>query len=156
MLLAATAQAAPALDPTAGAIFSPAQAKQLLHQCSRSVPSATDFWQPDATTIRGLEARLPNALTAIWQDHRRADSNAPSQPVFNFGRQYAGLIVGGRKIVYVNVFPNDMTDFDGKKPVRYDWKSKPVIVCDGGDNFFGIEYDPETKTFSHFEFNGYA
>jgi hypothetical protein len=134
MLLAATAQAAPALDPTAGAIFSPAQAKQLLHQCSRSVPSATDFWQP----------------------HRRADSNAPSQPVFNFGRQYAGLIVGGRKIVYVNVFPNDMTDFDGKKPVRYDWKSKPVIVCDGGDNFFGIEYDPETKTFSHFEFNGYA
>ena len=30
------------------------------------------------------------------------------------------------------------------------------MVCDGGPAFFGVEYDPKTKTFTHFAFNGIA
>jgi hypothetical protein len=37
---------------------------------------------------------------------------------------------------------------------NFDWPSEPVVVCDGGPAFFGVEYDPEKKTFTHFEFNG--
>jgi hypothetical protein len=39
---------------------------------------------------------------------------------------------------------------------HFDWRRQIVAVCDGGPQFFGVEYDPDTKTFSHFEFNGIA
>ena len=63
--------------------------------------------------------------------------------------QYAGLIAGGRKFIYVNSFRGDVGDFPN-------WKTQPVMVCDGGDAFFGAEYDPQTKTFANFAFNGFA
>jgi hypothetical protein len=31
-----------------------------------------------------------------------------------------------------------------------------IFVCDGGDDFWGLEYDPESKAFSALEFNGDA
>jgi hypothetical protein len=30
------------------------------------------------------------------------------------------------------------------------------MVCDGGNAFFGVEYDPKTKAFTHLVFNGTA
>jgi hypothetical protein len=78
-------------------------------------------------------------------------------PDMTFQRQYAGFVVGKRRIVYVNGFPRGAGDpaRDGTTAARnFDWHSEPVVVCDGGPGFFGVEYDPEKKTFTHFEFNG--
>jgi hypothetical protein len=30
------------------------------------------------------------------------------------------------------------------------------MVCDGGNGFFGVEYDPKTKVFTGLAFNGVA
>jgi hypothetical protein len=78
-------------------------------------------------------------------------------PAMTFQRQYGGLLVGKRRVVYVNGFPRGAGDpaMDGTAAARnFDWHREPVVVCDGGPAFFGVEYDPEKKTFTHFEFNG--
>ena len=41
-------------------------------------------------------------------------------------------------------------------PHRKDWTRKPIVVEDGGDCYFRIEYDSQTHTFSHLEINGEA
>jgi len=64
-----------------------------------------------------------------------------------FFRQYGGLIIGGRKIIYVNAFrmrPRGVND----------WHSRAFDICDGGSNFFGVEYNAESKSFGPFAFNG--
>ena len=37
-----------------------------------------------------------------------------------------------------------------------DWKSRAVIVCDGADAFWGVEFDPAAAIFLNLEFNGEA
>jgi hypothetical protein len=61
-------------------------------------------------------------------------------------RQYGGLMVSTHKLIYVNAFK--IRDING------DWRKRAISMCDGGPAFFGVEYDPAAKTFSHFEFNG--
>lgn len=143
LFLVSAAQAGPALDAQTRVIFPAAEGPTLLKQCSRSTPQVGGFWQPDAATVNELEGRLPGALLAIWPKHKKSDLNARANPPVRFGRQYVGLIVNGRKAIYVNTFPLDSVDWN-----------KPVQVCDGGDSFFGAEYDPSAKTFSDFQFNG--
>jgi hypothetical protein len=151
------ALALPPLDPKDGAIFPEARAKDLLNQCSRAAPGPVEgTWAPSARQIKELEARLPEALDNVFA--KRGGYKNRSR---DFLRQYAGFIVHGRKIVYMNAFPRwllgeEKSFFDQRKILPPDWRSKAQGVCDGGPAFFGVEYDPATKTFSHFEFNGLA
>ncbi len=63
-------------------------------------------------------------------------------------RQYIGIIRSGRQFVYGNFFRYKIADHVP------DWKSAPVIFCDGGTSFFGIEFEKTTGRISHFQFNG--
>jgi len=151
------ALALPPLDPKDGAIFPEAHAKDLLRQCSRAAPGPVEgTWAPSAGQIKELETRLPEALDNVF-----AKRGAYRDRPHDFLRQYAGFIVHGRKIVYMNAFPRELLDeekgfFDQRKIAPPDWRSEAKGVCDGGPAFFGVEYDPATKTFSHFAFNGLA
>jgi hypothetical protein len=69
-------------------------------------------------------------------------------------RQYAGFISSGRKIIYVNALPRRDTESQMPDEPPEDWKHKALVMCDGGPQFFGVEYDPQTKAFSNFAFNG--
>jgi len=62
-------------------------------------------------------------------------------------RQYVGIIVGKRKLIYVNAFCDD-------KPPSY-WRERAVNVCDGGCSW-GVVYDIVTGEFSELELNGVA
>ncbi len=133
------------LDPKDGAVLPTHVAKELLNQCSRGAPKdITGIWVPSAKQVRELESRLPAALEAVALQR----GTGYGQPA-DFRRQYAGYVSGARKIIYVNAFPR------GAAGVRdFDWRRQVMQVCDGGPSFFGVEYDPRKKTFSHFEFNG--
>lgn len=138
------------LDPRDGTVLSGDNAKAMLHQCSRGAPEHADgLWQPNAAQIHDLEVRLPKALA----DATGKNPNNPSSP--GYGRQYAGLIVAGHKIIYVNAFPRGMNEAFDTPQEKNDWHTQPVVVCDGGPSFFGAEYDPATKTFANFAFNGF-
>ncbi|MBL6851819.1 MAG: hypothetical protein ISS15_19565 [Alphaproteobacteria bacterium] len=148
VLALAPAFAAPALDPATGFIMAPDHARDLLHQCSRNTPQGvTGTWQPAAAQIADLETRLPSAVVQAQPDVRGG-----------YGRQYADYVINGQKLIYVNAFPRGVLGDDfGKDPAVWNKAThQAVTVCDGGHDFFGVLYDPETKTFSHFAFNGFA
>jgi hypothetical protein len=144
---------AASLNPSDGAILPADESKGLLHQCSRGAPQqVAGTWTPSGAQIRALESRLSAALAM----EARQRGPRYSQPAI-FRRQYAGVLIGGRRIVYVNAFPYEVGEPAGSgTPAarKFDWHRDPVVVCDGGPAFFGVEYDPEKQVFLHFEFNG--
>lgn len=148
VLLLSSALAAPPLDSKSGYVMVPGHARDLLKQCSRgTIGNAQGEWTPAAAQIAELEARLPQALAQVKPQHHAG-----------YGRQYGGLIVDGHKIIYVNAFPADELEDMDKDRSHWIYKvtHQAVTVCDGGEDFFGAIYDPATKTFSSFQFNGFA
>jgi len=125
----------------------------LIHQCSRETPDHIDgTWLPNQKQISDLEAKLPHALAEALERQ-----GVSYDPKFEIKRQYAGLLVSGRKIIYVNAFPGKVIDFDGTNLAPWkesSWHVKPVNICDGGARYFSTEYFPDIKAFEHFEFNG--
>jgi hypothetical protein len=149
------------LDPGIGVVLAPEQARDLLHQCSRATPKPVQgTWQPAPDQIRRLEALLPPALEAALKQRNDYPQIASrlSQHLADYGRQYGGFVVGGRKVIYVNAYPQSIIDFDGTDIADWsrDAKRKAISVCDGGARFFGVEYDPDAMTFRNFQFNGEA
>ena len=156
LLLASTAAVAGsdgALNPRDSTILAPEAGKDLLHQCSRAVPTgARVAWRPKEEQIAILETMLPAALHVVTSTFRM-----PYRSTTEFRRQYVGIARANRKLIYMNAFPRDVGNPapDGPPSGRaFDWRRQPVVVCDGGPAFFGVEYDPATKRFNHFEFNG--
>ena len=49
---------------------------------------------------------------------------------------------------------SDVEDKEVDPEDRMQWKKEPAIVCDGGPEFWGVEFDLVAKEFLHFEGNG--
>ena len=133
-----TTKVAAATTPIHGAILSGAEAKALFNQCSRASPQHDGWWKVSPRDVQNLEASLPR----FWN----AQKPKPSKPLTDYYRQYAGFTRKGRKMIYLNAFEASTAD---KK-----WKTRAVVVCDGGDLFFGVEYDVQSRTFHALSFNG--
>ena len=117
----------------------PVVAAQVLDTCSRSSPGrepgrVTGYWAPSRQQVERLEARLPSLETQV---PKAAD----------FDRQYVGIEMDGRQLIYLNAFhlPDD-ADID---PAR-----DAIRVCDGGAQFWGALFDPASGSFSDVQFNG--
>jgi hypothetical protein len=146
LALAACANASGNGLPDDAVVLPESSIDTLLRQCSRGAPAAGEAgWQPGADQIAALEAALPAALTA------RDDQDWSRFPG-DWRRQYVGLVRGGRRYVYGNFFPRRTGDDIG--PGR--WRTEPVLVCDGGPAFFGVEYDVEAGRITRLDFNGMA
>jgi hypothetical protein len=139
--------AAPVWDAKDGVIISPDKAKRFLDQCSRPSPqNVIGFWLPTPAQIAELEVRLPGILEAALKGQRHS-------PVKNYWRQYAGLVTDKHRTIYVNGFRRN-PDQAAEKLQRDQLRTGPVIVCDGGNGAFGVEYDPRTHGFEGLAFNG--
>ena len=123
-----------------------ASAEELTSQCSRWSPSNfEDTWEPAASDIRALEERLHKV------ERLRAKQccvlRGRVRDVHDYYRQYVGIVLNGKKLIYVNAFHRDSR--------VEDW-STPVIFCDGGEAHWGVLFDPERGKFSDLAFNGFA
>ena len=150
----------------------------VLTQCSRSAPrGVVGFWRPTLADVAAAEDAVDRALVHAldsviardsvgepeWVTRPRADW--PDQ----YYRQYAGLIYrNGRRTIYVNglaagwpgelserVRPDEATSSHPFAKPDW-WRSNVATVCDGGESFFGAEYDPSSKRVLSFQFNGRA
>jgi hypothetical protein len=65
-----------------------------------------------------------------------------------YGRQYVGFVKDGKRCVYRNFFK-------GGSEITHA-ASVPVVTCDGGDDYWGIEYSLDSRTFENIHFNGLA
>ncbi len=129
-------------------------ARPLFKQCSRQSPVATAFWTPTVADVRAAEQALPAFIQSL------KNPNGPDRRLRFDYRQYAGFVDkrSGHKSLYLNGFApriaaaHSHTIAPGKKP--FDWKLEPLNVCDGGNSFWGAEYDVQTGQWSRFFFNG--
>jgi hypothetical protein len=103
------------------------------------------FWTPSEDDILKLEGEIAGYL--------RQNSNQfyRQPPVWErldeYQRQYIGLERGGRQIIYGNYFCNS----EG-----INWRQELVIVEDGGECYFQVEYDVESGLFIKLLVNGEA
>lgn len=67
----------------------------------------------------------------------------------DFKRQYVPVVnKNGQKVVWINFFCNDWESDS--------WKSDILIVNDGGNCYFNLKVNLDTKTYSELSINGYA
>jgi len=133
-------------DPVAPdyAILPVSQGPALIQQCSRESPAdVSGFWRPSHSEVQAIERRLPEFLR---KSGRKIDLSASR-------RQYIGIRLGRRKLIYVNAFPASELAFlsgDGE------WRTIAFTVCAGGEAFWGVEFDPAGNTFHRIGFNEVA
>ena len=150
----------------------------VLTHCSRGAPTGVSgFWRPTAADIAGAEDAVDRALTRALDSIITRDTVGHMEWVTRpratwpdqYYRQYAGLRYrNGRRTIYVNGFAvgwpaelsqrvaetEDAVPHPLAKPDW--WRFTAATVCDGGEFFFGAEYDPLGKRVLSFEFNGHA
>ena len=150
----------------------------VLTHCSRGAPTGVSgFWRPSPADVAAAEDAVDRALahaldSVIARDtvahtewRERPRESWPDQ----YYRQYAGLrYPDGRRTIYVNGFaagwPSELServsqsDDRGSHPFAKPdwWRFAAATVCDGGEFFFGAEYDPSGKRVLSFQFNGRA
>lgn len=64
--------------------------------------------------------------------------------------QYVGLLSGKKRILHANFF------LDPKGEKFKDWLTQPILVEDGGNSFFYVEYDVDEKDYLFIMVNGEA
>jgi hypothetical protein len=128
---------------------------ELFRQCSRSGPeNVTGYWTPKAGDLRKMEAALPGYLRTT-----KLPASVTASYIATAYHQCAGFRRGTRRFIYVNGFSANTKQqmeqvYPGQKGPRFDWKRDPAMVCDGGPQFFGFEYDVDTGKFAALYFNG--
>lgn len=134
--------------PPGAFILDPSKATAMLRQCSRANPPAADSgWRPEPSDIVALERTLLPTLLART-DRLGVDWSKQSK---DWTRQYVGIVRGGRHFIYGSFVP--AWAFEDNQTHMELWRNEPVIFCDGGPEFFGVEFDLEAGRFSHFAFN---
>ena len=144
--------------PGRGAVFPPDRMSAFLHPCSRPAPARVEgAWQPDDAQIAQMEARMPAAFAdAAWKEVADIGGRLPDPS--DYYRQYVGLVVSGRRVIYTNGFGSFvLQDWGTSAPsirARLDWHVSVQTLCDGGMGGFGAQYDVGTRKFREFQFDG--
>ena len=109
----------------------------------------TDYWVPSVEAVQALEERLPALLDSTLAEIPGA--SVAERP--RYYRQYVGIRIRSRDLVYVNGFDARMFALDGASHVVESWRAGPITVCDGAWTAFGVVFDPRTNQFGRLEFN---
>lgn len=80
----------------------------------------------------------------------------------DFHFQYGALMRGSKRLIYVNALADETVLYAGttenghpfKPDPRQVWRRGAEVVCDGGPNFWGVEFDPRSGRFQNLSFNG--
>jgi hypothetical protein len=123
------------------------EGQRALRLCSRSgLSEVGETWSITKDIVEQLELDLPRL--ARLKSSECCFLSARVKDPGSYFRQYVGVVVGGRKLVYINAFRSDDD--------HPNWPRSAVSVCDGGSDYWGALYDPITRRFSRLAFNGSA
>src|SRR5437899_4327876 len=107
------------------------QANLISKMCSRDVPKVEGGWDPAQRDVESLESRLSKISKLKSRGGMIGfQIDEPSR----YYRQYVGVLVGGRKLIYLNAF------YDEKPP--FYCRERLVNIGDGGNAAWGALYDP--------------
>lgn len=114
------------------------------------------FWTPTLAEVTELEQKLPDYLLQRLGDqpYNPWGTGSAAIPLWKkaplYKRQYVGVTKEGVHVIHVIFF----CALDFGRP--YNWHVYPLVVFDGGDCFFRIDYDPKSGLFSDLGVNGEA
>jgi hypothetical protein len=129
-----------------GVLVPKEKASEFWHLQGRNQPP-TDYWTPAQEDVQPLEERL----AAFVQKAAPARSPELWKKLDGYKRQYVGLVLAGRKVIYANFVCTSVVEESFPN-----WQSQPVQVDDGGDCFFQVDYDVESGEFSNLMVHGEA
>jgi hypothetical protein len=126
---------------------------RLTRPCTRPGRDAQSYWSPDFAAVKAAEDRLPAYVAATRGCAKRF------KPLAEYRRQYVGVVVDGRRRLYLNAYEASSQDemqklFPGLRENPPDWRMMPYDMCHGGPAFWGAEYDLDKATFSNLECSG--
>ena len=137
--------------PEWGAVLPAIEGFKVARPCSRRRPDKImDVWIPDREVI----ARFDRELAPLVQGALER-SPMPRKPTWSSGsyyRQYVGLVIDNRRVVYANAFLPLVTPHT-PTGVSDTWQTQIVNACDGGERFFGAEFDVESGRVKYLAFN---
>lgn len=147
-------------EPPRGAVLTGKDALFFAQSDCRD-PESTPLtpWTPSPADIARLEKLLPKFM---------AGQKTPEdyKPLHEYYRQYIGTVRDGKKRICVNFVHYNFVRLHLERPYLTTpqkggpaedfWKQELIVVDDGGADFFTIQFDVETGTFSALGFNGYA
>jgi len=138
--------------PDSSAVFDKSLGKEFFKQCSRYVPeNITGFYNIDSLEIKILER---NFLKIFLLPPRALRNNKNVFFLQKYGCQYIGVIINHEKYIYINTFAvYEKSEWEHRFG---GWRSGPIKICDGGDDYFGVLFSIKDKTFSQLEFNGFG
>jgi hypothetical protein len=103
--------------------------------------------------LRRTGHKLPSSKRACpntWRAQHQNLFNPSKEPIVErfptYKRQYWGDDKNGKQVIVL---------FAMCRPVD-GWQERQVLILDGGDCYFMVDYDPATKTFSNLSVNGEA
>ncbi len=132
--------------PKYSAIINSNDRKEILNLCSREAPrNVSGFWNLSETDIKILEDNFKKIIP-LKIKNRCFLAEMPD--IRNYAFQYTGVLINGDKFIYLNAFEVNIT-----KEYK-DWKTKPLIPCDGGNLFWGGLFNLDNAEFSELSTNG--
>ncbi len=136
-------------------IFSKDKARDFVHTvCFVPPPEITDYWTPVAKDLEGVET----GLEAYLKSQGRPDHHNWAGSY----RQVVGVLEGKKPLLLLSYFIMDVTTMDKKAAAddpRNDpdrWKKEAIWANDGGDVYFRVIFDPQSKQFIWYERNNDA
>lgn len=144
VLLTLIQQAASSQDekvaPDSSILFNISIGKKLLQDCSGSIlqQSVNSFWTPGEQEFSVLKSnyhKLANQVKDLNQ----------------FVTQYAGIIMNGKRFIYINAFPK--RHLSEARRIHNNLSDSAVVVCGGGEAFWRVLFDIELLEFNGFKIN---
>jgi hypothetical protein len=140
-LLSISCATAPVSRPAV--LLPDSQTVKALSQCSRPSPKFEAVWSPSPQDLAKAEANLRKVRKLRAACCVRGEQIRQPETYY---RQYAGVQIDGRKVLYLNAFAQESPG----------WESIAIGICDGGSGAWGAVFDPQTGEYSDLEVNGIA
>lgn len=138
---------ASAAKPQRATVLTGKAMSEVLKQCSRAAPLKGEGWfKPTTAQIATLDRLAATKLTGRTGVPK---IRTGAELTRRYAVEVVGIVRGGRRFVYGNYYPLSMQEGMKDAPV-------PMVVCDGGASFFGIEMDATRGVVTQFDTNGRA
>ena len=138
-------------EPAKSVLFDSTFVDEALKQCSREVPQIEGKWNPSQADIDEMESDM-GAIADLTSEGCCYSGVQIHNPKF-YCRQYVGVVVNGRRMIYVNAFSPDNIDARNPAKIGY-WRKHIEVICDGGKDAWGCLYNVRTHQFSQLSVNG--
>jgi hypothetical protein len=129
----------------AGYVFSKAQALSMYQKGALPSTLKPPFWAPTAVEASQAE----DAVLAHLRSSKRYSRSRMVRMYDDYRHQYIGYTSHGRRCIYLNAFPRSDYPHLGKA-----WRERLISVQDGGESFFQVLIDFESRKVLEVRVNG--